>query len=206
MKYARKTRLIEVDSTKPETTTASDQITTAINSLANANEFSRSYFGSNSNTISELNNELQKILNRKDLIPDDRLALYNQTLNRYLFLQRESEKPAQVKQTILNTTSIIPAVQSSQSAQSESSVSPLSSLSTDFVTPISTRSPSPLGAAATPVTVSKQPLQSKIPKYTSNLPRTTPKSEILRKDRRERRQSDYFYYWNKVKTARNATK
>lgn len=105
MKYARKVKLVDIDSTKPGSSDNSKQLTRAIESLADSNNFSRSYFGSSSITLSQLNNELNTILNRTDRISDDKLKLYNQSLARYLFLQRESEKLVTATQSAVGNNS-----------------------------------------------------------------------------------------------------
>lgn len=85
MKYARKTVLVDVNNA-PNTNKRIEPLTEAINSLVNATEFSRTNYGDSANAVTELDKDLRKILDRKDISLDDKLKLYNQSLSRYLFL------------------------------------------------------------------------------------------------------------------------
>lgn len=227
MKHGRKMILVDADTTKKEssTHTTKNELTNAIKSLTNANEFSRSYFGPNSATISQLNNDLQVILDRTDLNSDDKLKLYNQGLNRYLFLQRESDNSVHLDRSILDSLSSSPRSPSS-AASTWGAAS--SSFTSGRSSPVQPEQPVPLEAQIIPLehpptnifltpnpateekvdpSVYSTPKNNYVKevlqkykfapkKYKSNLPRTTPKADILRKERKEKREADFFYNWN----------
>lgn len=96
MKHARKMILVDASKHDPATSQSNnnnnnnDQLTKAIKSLANSAEFK--HFGPSTTVVSRLNDELQSILERKDLDPSSKLKLYNQELKRFLFMHREPRR------------------------------------------------------------------------------------------------------------------
>lgn len=229
MKYARKMALVDVNSTK---TQDADPLVKAINSLASATEFGRDYYGSNTSAIVHLDKELKQILERADINPTEKLQLYSQTLNRYLFLHRMSENKTHTTNQptpgpiILEHNHTLPNVQSQGDFSSERE----SETDQSFTTVVSSSPVTPKNKPVqrTPVTTKHQPVQhspryhpvqhtptssksqsesSKTPKeayeekrgHKSNIPRTTPKSEILRekKDRRPVKYGEYFTNWGR---------
>lgn len=232
MKYARKTVLVDVNNV-PSTNKRIEPLTEAINSLVNATEFSRTNYGDSANAVTELDKDLRKILDRKDISLDDKLKLYNQSLSRYLFLQHESKKQVYTNPGVGITPSTTRATSPSASGKSsptwqsewEDSVA---SNEKDFSPPISISSlekqklfspsnsiPFHENKFSTPISsrvipqrnshkrdVLRDPI-SRIPKYKTNLPRTTPKSQILRKERPERRMSGYFVGWRNRKPTKD---
>lgn len=195
MKHARKTVLVDFNTIPQQPSTSNETVTNAIKSLANASEFNRSYFGSSTISISQLNNELSGILARTDLDSDSKLKLYSQSLGRYLFLQRESTKPTSGN-VIVQPTSSADWTTASSSGRTSPTVSEASSWKSAIVSEpgatskVNTSKSSTIPRANTP----KSPL-TRIPKYKSNLPRVTPKSQILRQNRIDRRRPDYFVSW-----------
>lgn len=195
MKYARKMVLVDVNSLNRgtvNTNTNNDAATNAIKTLANASEFNRSYFGQSTISISQLHNELQEILERTDLQPENKLKLYNQGLSRYLFLQRESTKqtPGSV---IIQTPVSSSSTPAPASYQSTVESSPSVSEDESFKTIVSEKIPHSRTTSRN--SHFKEVLHTRIPKYKSNLPRSTPKEEILRQERTNKRMSDFFYGW-----------
>lgn len=205
MKYARKTVLVDINSPKhiePSKKTE-NSLTNAINSLTNATEFSRAYFGGNATSVSQLNKELNELLDRKDLDPDKKLKLYHQNLGRYLFLQRESEQPVRLNPPIPSRSS------SGRTSPANTEHSYWESESEWSQHPVQPRpriqaTPQPLSVKplitpeyATPPHSSfgKAILKSKIPKYKSNLPRSSPKATYLRQNRVAKRRDGFFVGW-----------
>lgn len=204
MKHARKMVLVDANSIKPLDNKNTDDLVEAINSLKSSNEYSRDYFGSSAVAVSYLDKELAQILERKDLDPATKLKLYTQSLNRYLFLHRTSEKTnsgIQPPDFVKPPSSHHSDSESSRPASPESFVS----LSPDtikrnrtVITPKTLKSLTPVTPrdvrTSTPVTP-KELHQTR--GHQSNLPRTTPKRNILRepKDRAPSRYGDYFLGW-----------
>lgn len=193
MKHARKLVLVDFNSTKSNESKKSDEsLTNAINSLTNASALSRAYFGSNASSVSQLNNELSELLERKDLDPDKKLKLYNQSLTRYLFLQRESESG----QPLGFNLPIGTPVSSGRS-------SPTNSVGSAPVhTPLQPIQPTPASSSNyTPInSQSREVLRSsKIPKYKTNLPRVSPMNERLRRNRTAARRDNFFVGWENRK-------
>lgn len=99
MKHARKMILVDATTHGGGGAAASQNLnknigplTNAIKSLANSTEFNRSHFGPSTTIVSRLHNELEEILERRDLDPTTKLKLYNQELKRFLFLYRHSDR------------------------------------------------------------------------------------------------------------------
>lgn len=98
MKHARK--MILVDAASHGNSNVSSQnpnasiepFTQAIRSLVNSAEINRSNFGTSTTTVSRLSNELERLLERRDLAPSSKLKLYNQELKRFLFFHRENDR------------------------------------------------------------------------------------------------------------------
>lgn len=206
MKHARKMVLVDINSTKPNNTTVQNEkkndeaLTKAISSLATSAEFSRAYFGPNSISIANLDNEINQILERKDLEPADKLKLYHQGLKRYLFLQRMSEKSTPTTQIVQGLPTH--TANSSQPLVEDSplvgGISPegARALSPEPVTP------SPLRARGDRIGEFEEVLKTKKSKYRSNLPRTTPKEARLREHNERRKNSRYdefFTSWSTPK-------
>lgn len=194
MKHARK--MILVDANTATKSSETDPIVKAINSLTSATEFSRNYYGTNTTAIAYLDQELKQILEHTGLNPTEKLQLYSQILNRYLLLQRQSEK--QSSTTPASSPQIVPVVvenkhsiRSSSPTSSSSSSSPQNELLTD-----DGESSHGTIVQRTPVTP-KEVYEASPRGYRSNLPRSTPKSDILRpkKDRAPSRYGDYFTSW-----------
>lgn len=103
MKHARKMVLVDINTIKPTTSVRpaespaknDNALAKAINSLVTSTEFSKTNYGSSAYTIAMLDKEMKEILERRDLGPNERLNIYNQKLQKYLFLLRESEKSEQ---------------------------------------------------------------------------------------------------------------
>lgn len=196
MKYARKTVLVDVNSTNHGAVSSNDSITSAIKTLANASEFNRSYFGQNTISISQLNNDLQQLLDRTDLEPDTKLKLYNQSLARYLFLQRESTKSAQTPGNVIIQQPVSAPQSADLSSVSSGRSSPTISEAGSTGTIVSAKSTAGHSRDTPRNGHIKDVLRStRIPKFKNNLPRSTPKAEILRQNRAEKRMSDFFYGW-----------
>lgn len=198
MKHARKMVLVDVNSINRGTIKTNinnnETVTDAIKTLANASEFNRSYFGQSTISISQLNNELQDILERTDLEPENKLKLYNRGLARYLFLQRESTKPIQAQGSVIIQTPISTSHSPAKSnAPSSFTASPSVSDDESVKTLVSGKSLHSKNTSRN--SHIKEVIQTRIPKFKSNLPRSTPKEEILRQQRTNKRRSDFFYGW-----------
>lgn len=206
MKHARKTVLLDINSPKVNEK-QTEPLTNAINSLVNATEFNRANFGDRAKTVTELNKDLNEILDRKDLSLDERLKLYNQSLTRYLFLQHESKKPIPaIPKVEITPVGVTPA----SSVAGERTPSMQSDYDDDDdeeegavggKEDIITSTPkigTPRESSGNSYT--KEILRTtKTPKFKSNLPRATPKYHILRKERADKRMSDYFVGWKNRK-------
>lgn len=158
-----------------------DPVSKAISSLVTSNEFSRVNYRSNAIAIAHLDKEMNEILDRTDLQPDEKLALYNLHLKRYLFLQREREKAD-------NSTSV-------KEKQPKLTVNRIKANLTGPVTEdddasISTIDEEDTVVANVPVTPKKL-YEIKKPLFKNTLPRSTPKSEILRTSEQRRPPSRY---------------
>lgn len=228
MKHARKMVLVDASTHGGGSGVASqnfnkniDPLTQAIKSLANSAEFNKTHFGSSTTAVSRLNNEMEQILERRDLDPSSKLKLYNQELKRFLFLHRESDRksappppsrtPATASGTRLGSETAFEAVPGYESTSDEMDIQSLPDSEMGAVggyprEPVSYTIPlrqplnSPVEGFSTP---KKRPStsSSKWPppkRYKSNLPRTTPKHEILRQNRKLKRMGsfDYFEDWN----------
>lgn len=225
MKHARKMVLVDAN-TQGGGNAASqnfnkniDPLTQAIKSLANSAEFNKAQFGPSTTTVSRLNNDLEQILERRDLDPSSKLKLYNQELKRFLFLHRESERknapsPGSDAAAANGTRSRLGSemdfdarsnyddswndmdIQSIPYSE-RGAVGGYPRESVSYTIPLSQPLNSPLDGFTTP---KKRPSSSKSPpakRYKSNLPRTTPKHKILRQNRKLKRMGsfDYFEDW-----------
>lgn len=222
MKHARKMVLVDINSTKSESTSAASEpissneksdLVNAINSLASASEYNRTNFGSNYSTISQLNNELKVILDRTDITPDDKIKLYNQTLTRYLYLQR-TNKPS--SSYVDNTTATLSPATSTgsnwsldvHSGENNETLPKFILPDINFsspvnfdVTPTSSKSLNEYRILNEKTPLHQQQLQERPPsKFKSNLKRVTPKSQILRPTTlRQNEDTDYFHFWTEKK-------
>lgn len=194
VKDERKMKLVDFNLLNHGKPNTSEAVTNAIKTLANASEFNRAYFGQNTITISQLNNELQALLGRTDLHPDTQLKLYSQSLARYLFLQRESTNPVQAPGNVIIQPPASTHQSTGLSSTTSGRTSPTVSEPESMITVVSGK---PGHSRVTPRNSHvKDVLQgSRIPKYKSHLPRSTPKADILRQNRTEKRMSDFFYGW-----------
>lgn len=107
-----------------------EAITKAISSLANS-----------AVSVSRINKEIGEILEREDLDPREKLKLYSQGLNRFLFLQRQSDKN--------NNTlpSYSEALSSEAGSDTDSEIASISSPSQSFsstVDPVAFSTPVPV--------------------------------------------------------------
>lgn len=183
MKHSRLMALVDTEPVKPEpikltnNNNNNDPLTKAITSLASSNEFSRTNYGSSALAIDQLDKELNEILDRTDIGPADKLKLYSQRLQRYLFLQRTATQ--QQQPTTINAIS-----------PPHTHSSPLWSptLESDSDTPFaqSTLLPSAINKSL------------EKPRIKSNLPRLTPPEARLRKANERRKNTryiDYFSNW-----------
>lgn len=197
MKHARKMVLVDIEK-KP------CELVNAINSLTSSEEFSRAYFGSSAVSVSHLDNELKHLIERKDLDPSEKLKLYSQSLNRYLFLQRTPQhhtqqniapvqivqaQPTAVDKTYQRLNSTIS--ESGSEAESFSSV-PTGSFQDTTLTPTNKKEPLDQSSPVTPKAV----YESKRGPV-SNLPRTSPKESYLRppKEKQYKYATDFFVDW-----------
>lgn len=150
---------------------------------------------------------MKELLAREDLPEDEKFKLYSQALKRYLFLQRQSGNvlpKGQIAPPVLHIDP--PSTQVSSTATSRSP-SPTPSAASE-ASGESGGSTSP-GATSTPKikrelksiprnTFSKESIVNRIPRYRTNLPRNTPKEEILRRShemRKNQRYNDFFLNW-----------
>lgn len=178
MKHARKMVLVDINTlppTKNDKTT--DPLTNAISTLASSNEFNRAYYGPNTITITHLENDMRKILERRDLDPADKLKIYQDKLKRYLFLHRMSESSPQQQPPQIQTSP--PQLGGWESAGEEEEED----------------------LQATPAQQIEQ-LRKQVPitnsrksKYRSRLPRSTPRKDTLRKKPKPKRLESYFDKW-----------
>lgn len=192
MKHARKMVLVDINTVKPSSTKIpeNDSLANAINSLVASNEFSKSNFGSNAKIIAQLDKELKEILENKSLLPNIKLKHYDQKLQQYLFLLRESEKSNSPDLNFNKATT--PPLYSPSPILVETLSNPISrTTSAESITPIKSES-SPIL-----MTVRSSPFVHRKPARV-NLPRRTPKEERLRKPsqrRKNKRLEDYFSSW-----------
>lgn len=197
MKHARKMVLVDAKSLNETSTNKnSDVLVNAINSLTASNEFSRNYFGSRAVSVSQLDKELRELLEREDLDPSEKLKLYSQSLKRYLFLQRSSgganvtSTPQILPQRAVTTTGGSspppPSQLNETSSDSYLSIPDESRTLISTLTPIKRRTP-----------VTPKELHQAKRGHQNNLPRSTPKSSVLRepKDRLPEKYDDFFLNW-----------
>lgn len=200
MKHAKKMVLVDINTVKSPTSTVPDKtvdnLTTAISSLASSNEFGRTFFGDSATSITHLDKEMNKILERQDLNPDTKLKLYHQKLKRYLFLQRESEDVGRGNNPAIQTPIQAPIqapLNLSKDADEESVDEDLENTPPKAST--SYHSDQSFHGFHTPVNSKSKQLKSK---YRSNIPRTTPKEVILRDptgSRPPKHFEKYFMHW-----------
>jgi len=245
MKHARKMILVDAATHAGGAAAASqnlnkniEPLTDAIKSLANSAEFNRTNFGPTATIVSRLHNNLNQILDRKDLDPSTKLKLYNQELKQFLFLHRQSDQKPAPTSTPTSTPATLPAtgreermpdldfwwdteslpgselgaiggyprepvVLSTPPREPRFSDSPISYMDIDPLRGkkrASESEPEPIELEAKKL---KRASPQNIPrtiaksKYRSNLPRTTPKNQILRQNPTRKRKGsfDYFEDW-----------
>lgn len=183
--------LVDVNSFKSqEVSKNNNALTDAISSLATSNEFSRDYYGDVSASLAQLHKEMREILELTGIDAKEKMNLYNRKLQRYLSLLRISEKSSQPElQPALPPAwapAFPPPVPSANPFENNVQATPPRrlSLSSDIELPELTHN-----------SHAKQIIQSK---FRSNLPRKTPKQDILRKSAERRKVSrydDYFTNW-----------
>lgn len=198
MKHAKKMVLVDINTHKsqtPATTTNNetvDNLTKAISSLAASSVYSRDYFGTNAESITQLEKDMSKILEQKDIDPDTKLKLYHDKLKRYLFLQRESEREPAVKK-VKQTLPSIPNV---------AEVERDGGLERDLSSPLHTPSSQPIQLPSSAPPVVQEERKSR---YKSNIPRRTPKEDILRQ-RHNQRYDLFFRKWATPRKRSNDTR
>lgn len=188
MKHARK---LEYDRIKTPSSMSqeknSESILNALNSLVTSTEFSRDQFGSNAESITHMDNEMNAILQRSDIEPSLKLILYNQLLRKYLLLQRMSEKKGGTTQS--STVQLAPV----QPAPVQSA--PVQPAPVQLVQPPSVQQvPEP-----SPIRLEDRVLRTPEPR--NRFQRTTPKQDILRKSgekRHNKRYDNYFVNWKGI--------
>lgn len=191
---------------KPESS-QKDSLADAINSLVKTTEFSKANYGSNAIAISHLDNELKDLLTRTDLSPETRLREYDQRLQKYLFLLRETDKnnvtpsrPSPVGVALLpkiepeETASVAESGEEEESDRRSPGPSPGPFI---FGSPfVSTPPPKTLRTPQQPSTSSTVKTTEQATNNTrSNLPRTTPIEERLRKKSERRKNSRFQDFW-----------
>lgn len=176
MKHARKMVLVDINKVKEK---PAETISNAINTLISANEFNRTNFGSNALAVSYLDREMKEILDNPNLRPIERVNQYNQLLQKYLFLLRESEGLAPSPSVYVTSEEYVPST-----SVSERSISPEQPKETTPFNPF------------TPVVEAGPSTSSSVKGHRINLPRTTPKEDRLRQERRKNsRYKDFFVNW-----------
>lgn len=184
MKYARKMVLVDANTVQPK---PADPVTDAINKLISANEFNRATFGPNALALSYLDKEMKEILDNKVLTPQERLIEYNQRLQRYLFLLRESgvNAPTYSERTISPEPQSAPSRHTSTAAATATAATSTPTFTYNPISPTyNPFSPTVESTASTPV------------RRRTNLPRVTPKEQRLRQVRRKNsRFKDFFVNW-----------
>ncbi len=160
---------IKSPTTNPSSKTDGSPLVNAINSLAVSNEFNKSNYGSDAKAMAFLAKELDEILDRRDLDPAEKLKIYNQKLQTYLFLVRENDNNG-----IINTRSDEDDANSDDGFEDGVRHEDISMLSRR-------RAPSTSSLFVDTPLTSKTPFHFSARKpHKSNLPRTTPKGERLR--------------------------
>lgn len=205
MKHARKMVLVDANSIDKSSSKNENTVNNAITSLATAAEFGRDYFGSSAISIAHLDRHMKEILERPDLPPAEKLTLYNQALQRYLFLQRQSENKTPTRAQIVAEVVNLPQPVVQQQAAAVPVITPRDSPERDPsperepVTPRTPQNQSPhevrIGQRNS---VNREAIVGQASKYRTNLPRLTPKEKILRGSnelRRNQRLDGYFVRW-----------
>lgn len=192
MKHVRKMVLVDVNSIKSQESSRiseknNDALTDAIRSLTASNEFSRDYFGDSAISIAHLNKEMREILDLTGTDTKEKLDLYNRKLQRYLSLLRISENSSQpIQATVPPPPPPQPAQPIYNPFENIEPATPLRRASSEIELP---------ERSATQNSHSREIIRSK---YRSNLPRKTPKQDILRSSAERRKTSrykDYFTNW-----------
>lgn len=92
MKHARKMVLVDVNAapatptTKPHPKTTNQLLVKTLNTLLTSNEYNRNEYGPKAKIVAELDDVMKKLIERKDLDPDEKLKFYSNMLNRYLHM------------------------------------------------------------------------------------------------------------------------
>lgn len=189
-----------------------ETLTKAITSLANSAVFNRTFYGPNTISISRLHGELGELLDRDDLDASSKLKLYTQGLQRFLFLQRESEKkpPVTPVTTVasnnLNNSSSSSFIRapSPEASGRNSPERPETPPPPQLSQPIASSTPMQISTSSPGPSSSSNQVEvggavGGEPRFKNNLPRTTPKEDYLRKNRKRKHMSSFFYNWNKKK-------
>lgn len=196
MKHARKMILVDA-----KTNTSQKDVVEAINSLVKTTEFSRANFGSNAIAIAHLDTELKDLLARDDLPADARVREYNQRLQKYLFLLRESEK-SNSRPNPMGVPLLTPKLEEEEEEDRGEDV--VEGREPDRGTPLQPQRPLFEGAFGGAPVAQPNLFSPPVPavqkaQARSNLPRTTPMQDRLRKrnsDRKNKRYDGYFVNWS----------
>lgn len=197
MKHARKMVLVDINTVKQATSHRPDgNLSTAINSLVTATEFSKANYGPNAKTIATLDSELKSIIDDPNISPTNKIHLYNQGLQKYLFFLHGSEKAQSNELNASDTTAV---------EEPEGEVYLPNTPHQPVPRGTSSSSPSPGTSSSeyfdTPKAVKKPPQQTPIKRkriFKSNIPRTTPVGDRLRQPHqraKNNRFKDYFLEW-----------
>lgn len=192
---------------KPEST-QKDPVVEAINSLVKTTEFSKANFGSNAIVIGHLDTELKELLAREDLPADARVREYNQRLQKYLFLLRESEKGNLRPNPVGVPIPTVPQLEfkeeevgtgsnkfEDRSYDSDGSAAQGTSHTAPPFNAAVDNTPKTSKPFQQPTISPPLPAQQKTTKYRSNLPRETPIHDRLRKTNDRRKNSRYEEYY-----------
>lgn len=182
MKYARKMVLVDVDTIRPSSDCKNveedSKVVKALNTLVTQQKFNKNNFGDYATNVELLDREMREILD-STLEPLSKLKLYNQKLQKYLFLVRDNEENPQRPSTNLPHVYVPSEVDISMNVSPEPDIS----------TPSSTKPEISRVFTETPVSHHQ---------HTSNLPRLTPIQERLRaigERQKNSRYKDYFVNW-----------
>lgn len=92
MKHARKMVLVDANAApptptpKPQPKTTNQLLVKTLNTLLASNEYNRNEYGPKAKIVAELDDVMKKLIERKDLDPDEKLKFYSNMLKRYLHM------------------------------------------------------------------------------------------------------------------------
>lgn len=157
-----------------------------LNTLATSTEYSKNEFGSTAPVIANLDRELKAILERDDLDPMQRLKIYNEKLQKYLFLVHENERKSPATTPKLETTI--------EKEENDDDINTTGGLDRTFSGPQTVKQgrASFIWAPGDNTATNTTPLQTTGGKQgKSNLPRQTPIQERLRSVAQRQKNSRY---------------